>query len=379
MDNWMIGARLAIFIYCVIKYTQSEMQRVPAVLLLLLAYVSISTLSYLFKRALFRRGCRVLSIILLIVSAWTLNSLLILFIPIDVLELAASTIGRWKKWFFVLLLPVCLCAEGIIAEYVIISFLSFLIALPVGMYSARIATQKETMEALREKNESLVKQIDTGNEYEAQVRYLSQMEERNNLAQKIHDKVGHTLAGSIIQLEAAQVVLGRDNDKAAGIICTVTENLKDGMESVRSTLRCIKPPPEQLGINRLKLLLDEFSFNNTMNTVLTFEGSLEIITYRQWKTILENTEEALTNALKYSGATHIHVKLEVLNKLVKMEVKDNGKGALYLKKGMGLLGMEERAENTGGKLIIDGSNGFSVITLLPTGEVKYADKSSNSG
>lgn len=48
-----------------------------------------------------------------------------------------------------------------------------------------------------------------------------------------------------------------------------------------------------------------------------------------------------------------------------MEARDNGKGETVVKKGMGLAGMEERTGAAGGKLIIDGSDGFSVITLLP--------------
>lgn len=73
----------------------------------------------------------------------------------------------------------------------------------------------------------------------------------------------------------------------------------------------------------------------------------------------------MTNALKYAGATEILIKVEVLHKLVKAEVKDNGIGAFHYKKGIGITGMEERAGNAGGKVIIDGSKGFSVITLLP--------------
>jgi signal transduction histidine kinase len=46
-------------------------------------------------------------------------------------------------------------------------------------------------------------------------------------------------------------------------------------------------------------------------------------------------------------------------------VADNGKGAGKVKKGLGILGMEERAASAGGTVIVDGSRGFSVITLLP--------------
>ncbi|HBP64672.1 MAG TPA: two-component sensor histidine kinase, partial [Desulfosporosinus sp.] len=85
----------------------------------------------------------------------------------------------------------------------------------------------------------------------------------------------------------------------------------------------------------------------------------------QWKVITDNLGESLTNALKYSGATMISLKIEVLNKFVKAEVSDNGHGAFIVKKGLGICGMEERSGRIGGKVVVDGSKGFSVITLLP--------------
>jgi signal transduction histidine kinase len=57
--------------------------------------------------------------------------------------------------------------------------------------------------------------------------------------------------------------------------------------------------------------------------------------------------------------------MKVLNKLIRVEVKDNGSGADKIKKGLGIIGMEERAASIHGKVIIDGTNGFSVTTLLP--------------
>jgi len=50
---------------------------------------------------------------------------------------------------------------------------------------------------------------------------------------------------------------------------------------------------------------------------------------------------------------------------VKAEVSDNGHGAFIVKKGLGICGMEERSGRIGGKVVVDGSKGFSVITLLP--------------
>ena len=47
----------------------------------------------------------------------------------------------------------------------------------------------------------------------------------------------------------------------------------------------------------------------------------------QWK-----ITETLTNAMKYADATVISIDIHVLNKMVKVQVKDNGKGAVLVKR-----------------------------------------------
>lgn len=365
MENWMIGARMVILLYCIIRYISSGMENIPFVILMMLAYISSAALSYIWKKAALKRGFRIISIAILILSSIFSDPLFILLIAIDILELLSDYVESWKVLLLAIAIPAYLFGAGLLAEYIVFSLLVLLIYLLAARHYETLSVLKKANEKLRSRNEELMGRLDAGSEYEAQLRYLSQIEERNSLAQKIHDKVGHTLAGSIIQLEAAGLIMGKDRDKAENMICNVTENLKEGMESIRSTLRTIKPAPEQLGFNRLKLMLEEYSRDNPIKTSLFFNGKLNIITHMQWKIIMDNIKEALTNALKYSAATRLDVKLDVMNKLIKAEVRDNGKGELSIKKGMGLSGMEERTENAGGKLILDGSNGFSVITLLP--------------
>jgi signal transduction histidine kinase len=369
MENWLIGTRMAILLYCVMRYVLGGMEKIPLVVLLMLAYICAVMAAKIFKNLLLRRCLLVTSIIVIVVSASIANPLFILLIVVDILELVSGFTEDLRLFLAFTILPSLLISVKLLPEYIFTDILCLMVLLLGNKLSASLTALKSANEKLKNRNDELSSRLDAGSEYESQVRYLSQLEERNSLAQKIHDKVGHTIAGSIIQLEAAGMIIEKDRNKAAGIIATVTDNLKGGMESIRSTLRNIKPAPEQLGVNRLKLILEEFSMNHAIKITFTYNGSLDVITHLQWKIIMDNTKEALTNALKYSAATNINVKLDVMTKLIKTEVRDNGNGALSFKKGMGLAGMEERTENAGGKLILDGSSGFSVITLLPIGEV----------
>lgn len=366
MENWMIGTRLIILLYCVLGYFQGNMENTALVVLFMLLYISVVTSAYIFRKAVLKRCFRILSIAVLICSAIYAQQLFILLISADIYELIADFTANWKALPVFAVLPGLFFADsGLAMEYIVVSLLALLIFLIARNHARTVEGMKKTNEDLRDRIENLTGKLNAGSEYEAQLRYLSQIEERNSIAQSIHDKIGHTLAGSIIQLEAAGMIIDKDSGKAGELVRNVTGNLKEGMESIRSTLRTIKPASEQLGINRLKLILEEFSLNNSIDTSLSFNGKLDAITHIQWRIMTDNVKEALTNALKYSSSTLIEVRLEVMNKLIKLEVKDNGKGARAIVNGMGLSGMEERTGSAGGKLIVDGTAGFSVITLLP--------------
>lgn len=366
MDNWMIGTRLIILLYCAFRYFQGNMEDTALVVLFMLLYISAVTSAYLFTKAFLKRGFRIMSIAVLVLSAVYTQGLLILLIAADIYELVADYTADWKAFPIFAALPAVLFGDTrLIAEYAVISLLTLVVFLVARYNISATEKLKKTNMELRDRIEDLAGKLNAGSEYEAQLRYLSQIEERNSIAQSIHDKIGHTLAGSIIQLEAAGMIIDKDSTKASELVRNVTENLKVGMESIRSTLRAIKPASEQLGINRLKLVLEEFSLNNKIKTSFSFDGKLDAVTHIQWRIMTDNIKEALTNTLKYSSATMIEIRLEVMSRLIKLEVKDNGKGAAAIVKGMGLSGMEERTASMGGKLIVDGSNGFSVITLLP--------------
>lgn len=374
MESWLISTRMIIILYCVMRYTSGNMDNAPQVVLYLLVHISAFMVSYIFTGNTVRRCSFIVSLLVLYFSAVHIQPLFILLAAMDFISLAATFTDFWGIWLAVLAGPVFYCPSELFPEYIVTGLMVFLVYLLATKHFELVSSKKRDFERLREKNEELSTRLMAGNEYEAQVRTLSEIEARNSVAQKIHDRVGHTLAGSIIQLEAASLIMEQNSEKAGEMIRSVTHNLKRGMEDIRSTLRSIKPVPEQLGINRLKLICDEFSMKHSIKTTLSFKGRMDVVTHLQWKIIIDNVKEALTNALKYSNATLIEIKLEVMNRLVKAEVKDNGKGALSIQKGMGLTGMEERTEGVGGKLILDGSDGFSVIALLPSEGEKHANK-----
>lgn len=370
MDNWIIFSKFGILIYCCIRYVQGGMKNEGEVVFSILTYIFLNMLYYVLKNKNFKNIIMMMSAVLLVYCSVRFNVLFILLLPANIIELTYGFIPDIRAAMLAALFPVLFLYNIILPEYVLICFLSFIIYLLSNKSYNRITNLLKENNELRERIDMLYTRIDRGEEYQRQLKYLSQLEERNSIAQQIHDRVGHAISGSLIQLEAAVLLVEKDKARTQDIIRNVIGVLRNGMENIRATLRNIKPPVEQIGINRIKTMLDEFSVNHGIKTNLLYKGSVENISQLYWKIINENITETLTNALKYSKCTSIGVNIEVLNKLVKCEVRDNGIGAQACKKGLGIKGIEERCTNVGGKVIIDGSNGFSIITLLPLEEVR---------
>ncbi|MEJ9212654.1 sensor histidine kinase, partial [Bacillus smithii] len=272
-----------------------------------------------------------------------------------------------KKWiiFTISFIPIFYIHKDTQAIYGLVTIFSFMILALTTTYNNRILQNEKQIDTLRKAVHKLTKSLNENHEFIRQSEYTFKLEERNRISQEIHDKIGHSMTGALIQMEAAKRLIDIDKDKATELLQNAINISKDGIENIRLTLKNIKPPTEQVGIHRLKLFIDEFSAKYDLKTTLTHDENLDIISPIQWKIIHENVTEALTNARKYSDATHVSVDLKVLNKMIRIEVKDNGKGADKIKKGLGILGMEERTASINGKVIVDGTHGFSVTTLLP--------------
>jgi len=76
--------------------------------------------------------------------------------------------------------------------------------------------------------------------------HLTEVSERNRIAREIHDNVGHGIAGILIQLQAANKLFNRDEEKSQEILKKSIENLSAALTLLRDTVHNIKPK-ETLG------------------------------------------------------------------------------------------------------------------------------------
>ena len=366
MENWFILNKLIILIYLSERIVNNSLiypGNILKVVLFLLFFIVLNMSKAIVRSRRYKLMFLFISLLELLLCYFFVTFLFIFLIPINVFELFSERL-HWSYVLAALLLSVFLIDAGSLSDYINISLLNFIGFVFVLKGEVRIQKLLDINEKLKEKNNKLI--IDVNNQilYKHQIIYTSQLEERNKIAQEIHDKIGHSITGSLMQLEAAKLIMDIDNKSSKHIIQNTINVLREGMESIRNTLKNIKPDQEHLGINKIALILEDFKNSTSINVNLFHSDNLDSISFLEWKIIYENIREALTNILKYSKAKNVKVDIKVLNKIIKIEIKDDGQGCDKVIKGLGLLGIEERTMNMNGKLIIDGSDGFSVIVLL---------------
>ncbi|MEK4738101.1 MULTISPECIES: sensor histidine kinase [Bacillus] len=368
MEFWLTVSKLIVFLYIVFSYIHLNVTNLPWIILTLLLYLSVNVLISIFKKDTYKNILTCVSIGVVMLFTWKIHPFFILFLPLNLYEIANYYIK--KKWliFFIMILPIIFIGEGIQMTYGLISAFCFFSLTIAHRYIARLLKLEMQNDKMRKDIQRLTKSLNENKDYIRQSEYTFKLEERNRLSQEIHDKIGHSMTGALIQMEAAKRLMEIDKVKSAELLQNAIHISKDGIESIRITLKNMKPPTEQMGIHRMKLFIEEFAGKHDMNIPFVYKGNLDMISPIQWKIIGENVTEALTNAMKYADATVISIDIHVLNKMVKVQVKDNGKGAALVKKGLGIMGMEERTASVNGKIIVDGTSGFSVTMLLPIQE-----------
>lgn len=216
----------------------------------------------------------------------------------------------------------------------------------------------------REENNKLMEKLAYMENYRKHTNTMAKINERNYIAQSLHDKLGHSITSSIMQLHVSKSMIDKDKKLSMEYLSNAIERLTDGMDDIRLVLKNLKPQEEIIGIESIKTLLSEFQNNSRIFTELRVTGDIAAIDSSYWIVIEDNLKEALTNVYKYSNATRVEMYIEVYNKFIRIEISDNGNGIDKIVKGLGLRGMEERIKSIDGNISFFSNEGFSIAMII---------------
>ncbi|MCI5655059.1 MAG: histidine kinase, partial [Ruminococcus sp.] len=149
------------------------------------------------------------------------------------------------------------------------------------------------------------------------------LEERAELSQTLHDKLGHNINGSVYQLEAVKVLLEKEPEASKKMVQAVIDQLRSGMDEIRVILRKERPKKYKLAVLQLEKLCEECRAKGVDAELIT-EGELNDIPEKYLEVILDNAYEAVSNSMKYAKCSRIKISIHVLNQMIRCSISDNG-------------------------------------------------------
>lgn len=232
----------------------------------------------------------------------------------------------------------------------------------------------------REQAQTLAAELETANrqltEYAAQVEDLTIAAERERMARELHDTLSQGLAGLILQLEAADAQLGRQNpEKARQIIAQSMQKARESLTEARNAISNLRE--NHLGEleDSLRREIDRFQAATGLPCVFHADSTPQHLPDSVKETILRTVSESLTNIARHARASEAAVTLTVKEQTLTLAIQDNGNGfdPQTIPSGhYGLLGIRERIRLIGGQLTLDSAPGEGTILTIEI-PISWAD------
>lgn len=199
-----------------------------------------------------------------------------------------------------------------------------------------------------------------------------QEEERKRIAMDIHDGIGQMLSSLKFQIESINL---NEHEKASSKIAEIKLMTKQLIKEARRITFNLKPTV--LGDYGLQAALKVFTneIEKLIDIKLTFKSDGEISRLSQQieNNIFRIIQEAINNAIKYSGAKSIEISLQHDEHELVIIVNDEGKGFnerilesrnVNIESGRGFFNMYERTEYVNGSLEIKSQPGKGTRVTL---------------
>lgn len=197
--------------------------------------------------------------------------------------------------------------------------------------------------------------------------------ERNRIAREIHDNLAQDILGISVQLELVTRLLTNNTEKAKAHLDRARILVRNSMSEARRYVWDLrsqelekKDLPAALGDIARRLTSD-----TEVQTVVQVSGTFRPLSASLESNLLRIGQEAINNALKHARAQHIFINLNFEQQQVRLSVRDDGCGfSLPVQDSnghFGLISMRERAQQVGGKLLVnsDIGSGTEIVIEAP--------------
>jgi signal transduction histidine kinase len=250
--------------------------------------------------------------------------------------------------------------EVILARTSVIGLLSIAMAYLVS----RERTARKNIQILNEKMKEFIREKDRFFKLASE----AQENERRRISRDLHDDSLQLLATVLLQLDGA--INAEDADKSKTQMLRAKETITQTTDAIRRYCEALRP----LQLDTLGLVASVESIGQdlerTSGIKVNFdtEGESRLIRDDDKIHVFRVMQEAFHNIEKHSKATAVRVRWKYSDEGLEISVTDNGIGMWNFgpspARSLGIQGMYERMELTGGKLNIESQPGFGTRVSL---------------
>ena len=201
---------------------------------------------------------------------------------------------------------------------------------------------------------------------------VAREEERRRLRRDLHDGLGPTLAGVVLQLDNARALVREDPEVTSAMLAALRDATQEALGDVRQLVYGLRPPAlDELGLvpaireQAARMNGDERGVRIRVegpDELAELPAAVEVAAFRI-------AVEAITNVVRHADANTCVVQL-ALNGSLEVDVHDDGTAnAGGYPAGVGISSMRERATELGGSFTIAPARerGTHVHVTLPLG------------
>ncbi|MBW5445567.1 sensor histidine kinase [Cohnella sp. CFH 77786] len=213
---------------------------------------------------------------------------------------------------------------------------------------------------------------------------LAREEERRRLRRNLHDDLAPRLAALALNVAAAERYLGKDPDRAAGLLSELRRTIRSSVEEIRNLVHGLRPPAlDELGLvgavrERIHELtqpvkrLSESMTDPGLQVLLETNGELPSLPAAVEVAAYRIVTEALVNVIRHAGASRCWIRIRLDREWLHVVIEDDGSGmekerAPAANGGIGTLSMREQTAELGGRCTFGRSvhGGLRVHAALP--------------
>ncbi len=213
-------------------------------------------------------------------------------------------------------------------------------------------------------------------------------EERKAISRELHDDVGQILTALRMEISTLRVLRSASEaefnehaDSARWLTDQSVRAVKDIAMGLRPSIL------DELGLaSAIQWQARTFSRHTGIPVNVCLDSSAANVAERQRTCVYRLVQEALTNCARHSHAKAIDISLRNDSQRLTVVIKDDGRGfdpIIVRGAGIGLIGMEERVTELGGKLDFSSRPGAGTVIAaeipLPRESELYASASSYCG